>query len=930
MRLPLYPDKTTVLCTAEPKVRSANCDSCPTIGHGSDHEGCVGSRADGKPGGVLYIQDALTQASLKHRGRPVVGRAGTWVRQQIEQRWSGAVAYDAAIRCRPRRALTEKEGVAAVAECRNYTAEVIQACKPERIIVEPGFAALSVLGRGFSFWPQTKSYGFTADGTPVFVLPKPGYAMSNRLLQKQYGIMLDWALRARPVPFTDAEYVRPAFPSEIDALLTACQEAGEVMVDVETYGQMHRADFRIATLSIQPLDGETDPHQFDFDCDISVLAELAERILFDMDLTVWAWNSKFDQVACELHFDRKAKFGAWKDALLQRKVVDVTMKGDLDSNADRVGMGGHKDEAKQALSETIKLLRTGRRKVKRMVKKYVEEGEWTLVDAAEIAATGDVTAARWAIAEKVARDICVNYSRWSPTSPPGDAFAIDEIRDWTGALFYEDNERKYIYALAPRAAIYRYNSRDTLTAGRLMEMDRITIGRTPQMKWMWDELMSDAASAVARMESWGMPVDLDALDTFQTLLETDLQGVNMRLAATAGENFNPNSTKQVGALLFDKLGLPIISKSKKTGAPSASKAVLDMLKDRHPVVKDILDYRAITKMQSNYAAGMRSFVRDDGRIHPSFRVGGTKTGRMSCSDPNLQTIPSRGDYAKLAKGGFSPGPGRTIVQFDYSQIELRTAAYLSNDPEMIAIYKEGRDYHGETAALIAPTAWGVEWVAPDSIKATEDLLDGSPELVRKIQLMGDIRRAAKVVNFGLLFGMGDAGLAKQANVTIDQAKIMRKTVLGKFKYLDKFIKECVKEARLTGFACTYWGGRQTLRRFLPDIARSGRNEEDMKKRVHAEHASWNTPIQGSAAHFTNKTCVVAVKWIEESGIDAKIPLQVHDSIIGDVADSAVDEYITNLHRLMTQWDLGPVPLVADCEKGPTWAALKSVDLTKYV
>jgi DNA polymerase-1 len=292
-------------------------------------------------------------------------------------------------------------------------------------------------------------------------------------------------------------------------------------------------------------------------------------------------------------------------------------------------------------------------------------------------------------------------------------------------------------------------------------------------------------------------------------------------------------------------------------------------------------------------------IRADGRIHPSLKIAGTRTGRLSCANPNLQNITAPYTwYGKMARDIFSVPKGRVMVQLDFSQLELRVAAMLSGDQKMREIFMAGEDYHQKTAELIAPVAWGIR---PD-------------------QVTKDHRKKAKIVNFGLLYGMGDAGLAVRIGSTKQEARKIRQGVLGSFNTYAQWSDDQVETAKGTGFTWTWWRGRLARRRSLWRIL-----DPDGKAANTAKNGAANTPVQGTASDFCLASLVACVEWLRRTNFPAKLVLTVHDSLIFEVDIDYADELVTKVTEIMQGWPSDGVPILSDAEIGLSWGSLVGLE-----
>lgn len=458
---------------------------------------------------------------------------------------------------------------------------------------------------------------------------------------------------------------------------------------------------------------------------------------------------------------------------------------------------------------------------------------------------------------------------------------------------------KYLYGMLPESILHPYNARDAVSTARLGELLIGELKNDGNNQWaVWDGLVKDASAAVEQIEAWGVAVDRDAVLAFQAHLETQVQAAEAAFSAYA---INPASPRDVANLLYKKLGLPVLRRT-DSGAPSTDADTLEKLRGQHPVVDELLRWRKVTKLKGTYADGMLGHIRRDGRVHPTFNLDGARSGRLSCTDPNCQNIPrASSPEGKMARDCFVARPGRLLVQLDYSQLELRIAAALSGDPLMRQIFAEGVDYHLRTAQLVSQLAWGIP-----------------PEQVTK-----EHRSQAKAINFGTLYGLGDAGLAAQIGCSTDQAGRVRQAIMGKFRVLDRWTKQCLRETQQTGLAWTWWAGKKFRKRDLWRIA----DPDDVQRSV-AEHGSWNTPVQGTASDFCLASVLAVVQWILDSGIedDVQLVLTVHDSIMLEVVEHMVPAVAKVVRDIMLGWDSAGVPLEADIEVGPAWGSLEKYKL----
>ena len=469
------------------------------------------------------------------------------------------------------------------------------------------------------------------------------------------------------------------------------------------------------------------------------------------------------------------------------------------------------------------------------------------------------------------------------------------------------NYKAFAYEALPRDVLLRYNGRDAVSTAMIAEMLEAQLAKVAPVKRIWDILVSNATLAVEQVERWGMLIDTSGLNTLSAYLTSERDQIEQKLAKYG--DVNPASTPQLVKFLFSAkseggLGLPVKAKTPK-GSPSTGKEALTAIADKHPAVGMLLEWRVITKMRNTYAEGLMRFLRDDMRVHPHINIAGTATGRMSCSEPNLQNIPrSDSKEGKMVKDLFIAPEGHVLLQADYSQLELRIAAVLSGDPEMLEIFNAGDDYHQRTARMISKQAWGID---PDDVEKKH-------------------RSQAKTVNFGLLYGMNSAGLAYQLGISVDDADAIKRAVLGKFKILSKWINERLAETRKSGHAWTWWDGQPARRRPLLDVG-----DSNDAKRLTAERSSWNTPIQGTASDFCLASLIECVNWLLERNQDpsvgtTRLVMTVHDSLIFEVPEKELNDVAAQVERIMTSWDSNGVPLKVDLEVGRSWGSMEAFTL----
>ena len=396
------------------------------------------------------------------------------------------------------------------------------------------------------------------------------------------------------------------------------------------------------------------------------------------------------------------------------------------------------------------------------------------------------------------------------------------------------------------------------------------------------EMEIPLCSVLANMERRGVLVDKGALSRFGEMLTGRIADTQKAIYEQAGEEFNILSPKQLGHILFEKLGLPPVKKT-KTGY-STNAEVLEKLQYQHPIVSLVLEYRQLTKLNSTYVEGLSKVIAGDGRIHTSFQNTVTATGRLSSTEPNLQNIPVRTALGAEMRTMFVARPGWVLVDADYSQIELRMLAHMSGDEAMIQAFRDGVDIHTVTASQV----FGV---SPDRVTA-------------------DMRRAAKAVNFGIVYGISPFSLSQDIHVSVAQAKSYMEKYFAHYAGVRAYMDGVVEQGKSQGYVSTLYGRR----RWLPELKSSNFNTRSFGERV-----ALNMPIQGTAADIIKLAMIRVEHRLAQEGLQAQLVLQVHDELIVECPQAEAD----TVARLLTQEMEGvaqlAVPLTAEAKVGQTWA-----------
>jgi len=454
----------------------------------------------------------------------------------------------------------------------------------------------------------------------------------------------------------------------------------------------------------------------------------------------------------------------------------------------------------------------------------------------------------------------------------------------------------YLYDPAntdPAGTVRRYGAGDwgedaggrALAAAELWRTMEARLGGEEKLWWLYREVERPLSAVLAAMERAGVALDLGYLNGLSAELEAELRRLEAEIHRLVGHPFNLNSRDQLEVVLYDELGLPPLKKTAKTGKRSTSAAALEALRGRHPVVDLILKYRELAKLKGTYVDPLPKLVHPKtGRVHTRFHQTATATGRLSSSDPNLQNIPIRGEWGPRIRRAFVAGEGMRLVVADYSQIELRVLAHLSGDENLIRIFREGKDVHAATAG----------WI------------------FGRQEVDAEMRRAAKTVNFGVLYGMSAHSLAQTLGIEYEEAVGFIERYFASFPKVRAYFDRVLEEARERGYVETLFGRR----RYVPDLASRNR-----RVREAAERVAVNMPIQGTAADLIKLAMVRLAPRLEALG--ARLLLQVHDELVVETpADRAEEAARVTKAVMESVWPL-EVPLLAEVGVGPNWVDAKA-------
>jgi DNA polymerase-1 len=403
------------------------------------------------------------------------------------------------------------------------------------------------------------------------------------------------------------------------------------------------------------------------------------------------------------------------------------------------------------------------------------------------------------------------------------------------------------------------------------------------LRRLWDEVERPLVAVLARMEQEGILVDASAMGAMSEEFGRELRSLEERIHAAAGRAFNVASTRELAAILFEELALPVV-KRLKTG-PSTDSEVLEKLAEQHALPRLVLEHRALAKLKGTYVDALPLLVDPaDGRIHTTFHQGGAATGRLSSTDPNLQNIPIRTELSKRIRSAFVAPPGRVLLSADYSQIELRILAHYAEDPALLESFRNREDVHARTAAEtfgVAPAD-----VAPDQ------------------------RRIAKMLNFGIAYGLSAYGLSQRLELPPGEAQAIIDRYFARYAAVKRWLVGTVEEARRTGEVRTLWGRR----RALPELG-----SRNPALRQGAERMAVNTPIQGTAADVVKIAMIRVDARLREGAVDAKLLLQVHDELVLEAAEGDAERVAALVREAMEGAAALRVPLEVDVGWGRSWA-----------
>ena len=444
-------------------------------------------------------------------------------------------------------------------------------------------------------------------------------------------------------------------------------------------------------------------------------------------------------------------------------------------------------------------------------------------------------------------------------------------------LFQEESEEKNIDKYKTAFFTYGISKLKEVTTQKLKEINALKL---------FEEIDMPTVEVLSDMQWNGMYLDVAELDEYGKEIKDKIENLTKDIYELSGEEFNINSTKQLGEVLFEKLKLPVVKKNKS--GYSTDVDVLEKLREEHPIIEKILEYRQVMKLNSTYVDGLKPFINPiTKRIHSFFHQTITATGRISSTDPNLQNIPTRMELGKRLRKVFKPAEGKTYIDADYSQVELRVLAHISEDEHMIQAFNNDEDIHKQAASKVFGVPIGE---------------------VTKQQ-----RSEAKAVNFGIVYGISDFGLGSQLNISRKKAKAYIDQYLSEYSGIRNFMENITNIAKEQGYVETLFNRR----RYIPEL-----KSNNYMVRQFGSRAAMNTPIQGTAADIMKIAMINVYRELKRRNLNSKIVLQVHDEMMIEADISEKEEVKELLKNCMESAITLKVPLIADISEAENWYECK--------
>lgn len=876
--LPLYPDGPAKLALSqvEQSVMNHDCNRCVLHTQVPDGHRCWAPAMPGE-GAVLWILlSRLNQGD--HIGGFGSSRQVSYVRALAQRLWNGPVVVDFALRCPISRDVDKVEPEWAD-QCATYTARVLHAVRPARVIACGNFAIRAFAQDAIDSFAAQGGFGWLTDEIPVFFLGDPDRGAIHPGYRPEFERALITAITAPLDALPTHPHARKAHAKVLDTATEVLElirplqldrpdptQGPRITYDVESRGKFGDPDYRLLTVGLGLWGTDTvyivERHLI---ADPDVVWFL--RTVFDSDYPKCAQNGMYDMVAI------REVLGFWPrghhfDTQYTRRMLFPERLAGLDAQSILLGQGGFKRE--QANDEAPELARLK------------------------------------------ARDNALKIKR-----PKG---------------YYN----AYVKAGVRPDALNRYNGRDVIATGDLGLRWSAAFDRAPDRRLHYDKVVEPAIHAFAQITHWGVWADKVAYRDAKIDLSRRLEEVEPRLRGVdAGSHdhvrqylFGPKSEGFLGLEVTKDMILT------PTGLVSTKEKQLAAINKtlKSDVIDAVLETRGLSKLRGTYVDGFLPFIRADGRFHMSVMLDGTETGRPSGREPALMTLPRPDNPdAALIRGCIAPecaveygDRGATVIfpdfpdepvdflQADYSQIELRIAGMLAGDTRMRDIFASGVDYHMATAEMLAVRAGWVtqaqwdEWTEYARVHGHDEGFKDP----RK-----PYRSKAKAVNFGLVYGKTAKSLAEDLACTEEEAQAVMDAIFGGLTDLSAWLLEQPRRARREGGVWTWWEGRKARWRPIPD-ARLDPNQRGTRSKLNeAARQSVNTPVQGTASDFTMASIGVLVPWIQKTGFPARLVLSVYDSILFEVPRRMAPELARHVRGVMQGWDSGGFAIRADFEHG---------------
>ncbi len=875
MRLPVYTSRLLAWEETTPAPYDHGCRACVRH-HDPEHNSSLhgarvvcarpGQRA-GKGRRVLVLASRVTPEDSSS-GQWGTGGATNWLFHLASELFVGDhLVFDAALRCASGQPKTETKKE--VTACRAYTSWVIHASKPDLIVACGSAAVASVTGDvGVDTGGISRGWTRSSNGTVVVVLPDEREAFRNPFYRDLFAADLELVARTPAAAWeVQDDWVWTLVDrTNIAEALDQLRQAAWVSWDTEYAGVAFDGPgyFAVLTHGLAAVGSRTvwvwnndalrDPE----------LSEALYGLLEDPAVPKVAQNAKVDALAMLAPEPTTGR----REVTVRNFLLDPLLLHKLDyPEADS-------DQA------TLSYL-AGRGVTKGVLEKHEEQvHEWI----------------------KYVRDQAKTGKYFPGLLPPAYEAAVRHPgRSW----------QAFAKAMAPPGLLAEYQATDTATTVTVGELLLRRVDSDPVTR-EGAKILRPLPEVAARMEATGMLVDRTRMDEFERHLVVEQFRSQRELARIVGRDLDVAKHEQVARYLFVEQRLPVLATA-PTGGPSLTADVLEKVAKQtgHPAIPLILQLTTINTYLSRYVHGMREHVRGDSRVHPSFNLAGTRTGRWSSSDPNFQNIAEHAALAKWVKRYLVAPPGYVLLALDYAQLEYVVASIVSGDPVMQQIFKDGKDMHRRTAELIGPTRWKIETAALEAMSDKE---------------IKPYRQQAKSVNFGALFNMAAKTLARDLECSLQEAELLLRAILNDlFPTFTAWRDNVIAEVRQHGVALVY--SISEAGDFVPIRRRPlyGIGSDDRRARGNAINASVNTPVQGSASVIQNKAITKVDRWLVESGMwarrEARICNAVHDATYLEVREDKVVQVAETVQHLMIDQPTRGVPLRTDAKVGRDLASM---------